>query len=64
MIYNIDTIVKNGQYWPRTEHPNFDKGQGIWVLARPLDGNYFFERLKGAWMVFTGKADVLTWTGQ
>ena len=59
MIYNIDTIVKNGQYWPKAGLPD-----GRIVLARPESGHFRFQKLKAAWMVFTGKADVLKWTGQ
>lgn len=32
-------------------------------LARPVGIGGFSRRLKAAWMVFTGKADVLLWKG-
>lgn len=32
-----------------------------WVPARPLGLPTFKSRLRLAWMVFTGKADVLIW---
>lgn len=37
--------------------------KGTWYQARPrgLDGIRW--RLKCAWLVFTGRADVLTWSG-
>jgi hypothetical protein len=39
------------------------RGKTIWVPARPM--NYTCDtlknRLKQAWMVFTGKADTLIW---
>ncbi len=35
-----------------------------WVLARPVGLTGFRYRLKLAWQVFTGKADVLYWTDQ
>ena len=36
---------------------------GKWFLARPLgfQGLDLFWRIKCAWMVFTGEADVLLW---
>jgi hypothetical protein len=34
---------------------------GKWVPARPIVYWTLFERLKGAWQVFTGKHDVLVW---
>jgi hypothetical protein len=33
---------------------------GKWVPARPLIGS-FWDRLKEAWRVLTGKADAFTW---
>jgi hypothetical protein len=38
---------------------------GMWVPARPLgfQGFFLWTRIKRAWLVFTGKADVLVWTG-
>lgn len=37
-----------------------------WSLGRPLglQGLFLIKRLKSAWMVFTGKADVLIWNEQ
>lgn len=32
-----------------------------WVPARPLGFYSLSHRIKLAWMVFTGKADALTW---
>ena len=34
---------------------------GQWVPARPLGYYSFKNRLKCAWMVFTGRADALVW---
>ncbi len=42
------------------------KGEnGLWTLARPMSwtGINLKRRLSAAWMVFTGKADVLIWNG-
>jgi len=37
--------------------------EGKWIAARPLgfQGWFLKLRIKRAWMVFTGNADVLTW---
>ena len=39
---------------------------GRWVPARSYGWNHlsFFGRFKAAWLVWTGKADALTWPGQ
>ena len=39
---------------------------GRWVLARPENYRYrtFWERLRDAWLVFTGKCDAIKWEGQ
>lgn len=34
---------------------------GEWVTARPEGYYSIANRIKSAWMVFTGKADVLVW---
>jgi hypothetical protein len=34
-----------------------------WVPARPLGYGGIVRRIKLAWMVFTGKADAVTWPG-
>jgi hypothetical protein len=40
--------------------------RGIWTQARPmsLSGLNIYRRISAAWMVFTGKADVLIWLGE
>lgn len=39
---------------------------GRWVPARSLSWNQlrFFGRFKAAWLVFTGRADAITYPGQ
>lgn len=37
---------------------------GSWTIARPLGKTGFFWRLKCAWQVFRGKADVVYFTEQ
>lgn len=44
--------------------PNWDNIVLIknrWVFSRPLGMFGLLSRLRAAWMVFTGKADVLIW---
>lgn len=38
---------------------------GLWSQARPMSwpGLNLKRRLSAAWMVFTGRADVLVWVG-
>jgi hypothetical protein len=38
---------------------------GRWVMARPMgwSGLCLRMRLRAAWLVFTGRADVLMWEG-
>lgn len=35
-----------------------------WVLARPEPYYHWTKRWRLAWLVFTGKADAVTWIGQ
>jgi hypothetical protein len=35
-----------------------------WKLARPIGRGGIVRRLRMAWVVFTGKGDVLMWHGQ
>jgi hypothetical protein len=37
---------------------------GRYVPARPLGWQSWIMRFKAAWLVFTGRADALTWPGQ
>jgi len=37
---------------------------GRWVEARPMGFFSLRRRLLAAWLVLTGRADALTWTGQ
>ena len=37
---------------------------GHWVPARAFGLDTLGNRLRAAWMVFTGRADALTWPGQ
>ena len=55
LIFSVDSI-KN---WDCT----YKGKDGEWYPARPLSlsGINLFKRISAAWMVFTGKADVVTW---
>jgi hypothetical protein len=35
-----------------------------WVPCRPIGRTDIKHRLKAAWLVFTGRADAVTWTDQ
>lgn len=39
-------------------------GIKCWVPARPLGWTEWPKRLKAVWLVWTGRADVVTWPGQ
>jgi hypothetical protein len=41
-----------------------DKGEKVWVPARPEGFASWRHRWRMAWSVFTGKADALFWDGQ
>lgn len=34
---------------------------GLWVPARPEGNSSIPNRLRAAWLVFTGRADAVTW---
>jgi len=56
MIFPIDDLV----YLALNVRTQID---GKYVPARPLAGS-FGKRWYGAWLVLTGKADVVIWKGQ
>lgn len=37
---------------------------GVWVPARPCGFYSIGNRLRCAWLVFTGRADAVVWPGQ
>ncbi len=37
---------------------------GRWVPSRSLGPSWLSHRLRAVWLVWTGKADALTWPGQ
>ena len=53
-IIRIDTAVKSAE----TTQTGIN---GRWVAASPLGFPSLVYRVKAAWLVFTGKADALTW---
>lgn len=50
------------RYWLNTTGAELPDGR--YVPARPLAWTSIGQRWKAAWLVFTGKADTLTWPGQ
>jgi len=56
-VRNADELVHGGTQISR-------EVDGKWVVARPEGYPSFRHRIKTAWLVFTGKADALTYTGQ
>lgn len=57
--YYVDDIIHRDSY--RTDQAEYERG--VWLAARPLgfQGIRLRARLKAAWAVFTGQADVLRW---
>jgi len=51
--------VKELQSWS-----NDTEISGIWVPARPLGLGGLIHRIKKAWKVFIGKADIVVWYKQ
>jgi hypothetical protein len=56
--------IMNADHLIRTGNEVMAEIDGKWVAARPLGFASFINRFLLAWMVFTGKADVVVWTGQ
>ena len=54
-LYKLEDLVK-----PR-EDGTLTQINGRWVPARPLGYDSLRSRLRHAWLVFTGKGDVLIW---
>lgn len=57
MVFSADEI----KTWSVQQCGN----NGLWTQARPMSwpGLNLKRRLSAAWMVFTGRADVLMWLG-
>lgn len=67
MIKSLNTpTVYTPEQLKRMDNCQKEVKPGRWVAARPLgwQGLCLFKRLKAAWAVFTGRADVLRWEGQ
>ena len=60
-IYTPERLVEQLDGGPKVGLPD-----GRWVPARPESwgGLMFGTRIWTAWLVFTGRADVLRWTDQ
>ena len=58
-VYELGNLIKILQ-----EDVTLAEVDGKWVPSRPLGYYSLKTRLKAAWLVFTGKADVVVWPGQ
>jgi len=56
-IYTLERLLKTAVEGTEAEI------DGKWVPARPLGYYSIKHRIKAAWLVFTGKADAVTWPG-
>ncbi len=56
IIYADHIANKN---WPTAGLPD-----GRWVAARPEPFYAIGRRWRAAWLVFTGRADAIVWSGQ
>ena len=54
-IYLADALRKED--WPQA-----CRGDGRWVMARPIAAPTFKQRCIAAWRVFTGEWDALRWS--
>jgi hypothetical protein len=57
-IFASTRLIQGRDDWPRA-----NVGGHRWVPARPLSCGGFATRCKAAWLVFTGRADAVTWEG-
>ena len=58
VIYTLETVLKIPDGCD--EMSPDDK---VWYPARPLNPGWRFDRLRAAWLVWTGRADAFTWPG-
>jgi hypothetical protein len=63
---NTPTIYTPESLARTTRHCSAGLPDGRWVAARPMgwQGLSLRQRLRCAWMVFTGRWDALRWEGQ
>lgn len=57
-IISASDIVRDAQ------HTQAGLSDGRYVPARSLGWPSFTNRVRATWLVFTGKADAVTWEGQ
>ncbi len=58
IIINSDVIIS-----PNDQMEAIIDGKKQWIAARPLGFFSIGNRLKAAWLAFTGKVDVVIWPG-
>lgn len=56
-IYKLEQVAKLAV----EANPSTSNDGKNWVPARPLGYASWRTRLKAAWLVFTGRADAVTW---
>lgn len=61
-LIGVEDVIK----WSKEVTAGIPDGKGgtRWVPARSHGYASFFHRVRCAWLVFTGRADALTWPGQ
>lgn len=64
-IYNLEElpVARNDNLASVQRNCTLKEIGGKWVPARPLGYPSLRQRLKAAWMVFTGRADAVVWPG-
>lgn len=60
-IYDVRDVVTIAR---QTTREIYTVGGSGWVPARPLGLASVWHRIRATWMVWTGRADALTWPGQ
>lgn len=58
-LYTLGSLARTTNSGTQTVLPD-----GRWVPARPLGFYSLYNRARCAWLVFTGRADAVTWPGQ
>lgn len=58
-LYTLENLIRTANSGVSSGLPD-----GRWVPARPLGFYSIGNRIKCAWMVFTGRADAVVWPGE
>lgn len=57
LIYTLQSLAMTAATTSTKDH------EGLWIPARPMGFTQIRYRLRAAWLVFTGRADAVTWPG-